>query len=94
MSDAGLANGTFYAHFGSKNELAAAAVADQLQIQHDVLNELPDDGRSLRSFIVDCLSANHRDHPGFGIEGLDGLIQCRSPCGRRSRGLPVREDKE
>jgi TetR/AcrR family transcriptional regulator, transcriptional repressor for nem operon len=66
MSDAGLTNGAFYAHFGSKNELVAAVVADQLQIQHDILDTLPEDGRSLQSFIIEYLSSDHRDHPEEG----------------------------
>ena len=31
MKDAGLTNGAFYAHFASKDDLVATAVADQLQ---------------------------------------------------------------
>ena len=34
MKDAGLTNGAFYAHFESKDDLVAAAIADQLYAQH------------------------------------------------------------
>ncbi len=34
MKDAGLTNGTLYAHFASKDELVAAAIADQMRAQH------------------------------------------------------------
>ena len=37
MSDAGLTNGAFYAHFESKDDLVANVVADQLAIQRAVL---------------------------------------------------------
>jgi TetR/AcrR family transcriptional regulator, transcriptional repressor for nem operon len=33
MADAGLTNGAFYAHFASKADLVATAVADQLRQQ-------------------------------------------------------------
>ena len=39
MADAGLTNGAFYAHFDSKEDLVATAVADQLR-EH-VVGELP-----------------------------------------------------
>ena len=61
MSDAGLTNGAFYAHFASKDELVAVVIADQLAAQLNTLEALPDDGRSLRSYIEGYLSANHRD---------------------------------
>ncbi|HEY9315936.1 TetR/AcrR family transcriptional regulator [Williamsia sp.] len=66
MKDAGLTNGAFYAHFGSKDELVAATVADQLQFQHDTIEALPDDRASLEEFIADYLSPRHRDHPEEG----------------------------
>ncbi|MDZ7910506.1 MAG: TetR/AcrR family transcriptional regulator [Rhodococcus sp. (in: high G+C Gram-positive bacteria)] len=66
MKDAGLTNGAFYAHFGSKDELVAAAVSDQLRFQHDTIEALPDDRASLDAFIADYLSPHHRDHPEDG----------------------------
>ncbi|MBY4207997.1 TetR/AcrR family transcriptional regulator [Rhodococcus fascians] len=66
MKDAGLTNGAFYAHFDSTDELVAAAVADQLRAQHDLIEALPDDRASLDAFIADYLSPHHRDHPEDG----------------------------
>jgi len=37
MADAGLTNGAFYAHFASKEDLVATAVADQLREQRESL---------------------------------------------------------
>ncbi|HJQ89523.1 MAG TPA: TetR family transcriptional regulator, partial [Propionibacteriaceae bacterium] len=34
MKDAGLTNGAFYAHFASKDDLVAEAIADQLHALH------------------------------------------------------------
>ena len=42
MSDAGLTNGAFYAHFESKDDLVANVVADQLRAQHATLGSLPE----------------------------------------------------
>ncbi|KXX58256.1 TetR/AcrR family transcriptional regulator [Rhodococcus sp. LB1] len=61
MSDAGLTNGAFYAHFASKDELVAVVLADQLTKQLDTLRAIPDDGHSLQSYIEGYLSASHRD---------------------------------
>src|SRR5213076_1144831 len=38
MADAGLTNGAFYAHFASKEDLVATAVADQLSVQGESLS--------------------------------------------------------
>ena len=35
MADAGLTNGAFYAHFASKDDLVATAVADQMRAQRE-----------------------------------------------------------
>lgn len=66
MKDAGLTNGAFYSHFDSKDDLVAAAVADQLKFQHDTIEALPQDRASLDAFISDYLSPRHRDHPEEG----------------------------
>ncbi|MHA6742338.1 TetR/AcrR family transcriptional regulator [Rhodococcus erythropolis] len=66
MSDAGLTNGAFYAHFSSKDELVAVVLADQLATQLDTLRGLSDDGQALRTFIESYLSASHRDQPEVG----------------------------
>ena len=38
MADAGLTNGAFYAHFDSKEDLVASAVADQLRDQREAFS--------------------------------------------------------
>ncbi|TQC42685.1 TetR/AcrR family transcriptional regulator [Rhodococcus sp. WS4] len=66
MSDAGLTNGAFYSHFGSKDQLVAVTVADQLEAQEETLRALLSDDGSLHSFVEDYLSCDHRDHPAQG----------------------------
>jgi TetR/AcrR family transcriptional regulator, transcriptional repressor for nem operon len=56
MADAGLTNGAFYAHFDSKEDLVASAVADQLRQQRDVFS-----GQSLEAIVRRYLSPQHRD---------------------------------
>jgi AcrR family transcriptional regulator len=56
MSDAGLTNGAFYAHFTSKEDLVANVLADQLRAQRHNLNSQPQTGRdSKRSSAPICL---------------------------------------
>jgi TetR/AcrR family transcriptional regulator, transcriptional repressor for nem operon len=79
MSDAGLTNGAFYAHFDSKDDLVANVVADQLAAQRVVLNSLPEGVAALEDFIRDYLSAQHRDNPGAGCPSaalLDEIGRC------------------
>ncbi|MFC5730804.1 MULTISPECIES: TetR/AcrR family transcriptional regulator [Nocardioides] len=65
MKDAGLTNGAFYAHFQSKEDLVATAVADQLREQRERFNAQPPSGRVER-FVRTYLSAVHRDNPDHG----------------------------
>lgn len=79
MSDAGLTNGAFYAHFPSKVDLVANVVADQLRIQHDVLSALPPGRAAIEEFVREYLSPHHRDHPEFGCPNaalLDEVGRC------------------
>ena len=79
MSDAGLTNGAFYAHFESKDDLVANVVADQLATQHAVLASLPDGRAALEEFIRDYLAPEHRDTPSTGCPSaalLDEVGRC------------------
>jgi TetR/AcrR family transcriptional regulator, transcriptional repressor for nem operon len=66
MADAGLTNGAFYAHFDSKDDLIATAVADQLRAQAEHLRALPPGKAGVEEFVRWYLSAEHRDNPGDG----------------------------
>lgn len=66
MSDAGLTNGAFYAHFQSKDDLVANVVADQLRRQRDSLKSLPPGRAALEEFVRGYLAPNHRDDPSTG----------------------------
>ena len=55
MSDAGLTNGAFYAHFTSKEDLVANVLADQLRAQRQSFDAQPSIGRdSKRSSAPTC----------------------------------------
>jgi AcrR family transcriptional regulator len=66
MSDAGLTNGAFYAHFTSKEDLVAHVLADQLRAQRQSLDSEPSDRAGLEAFIRAYLSPQHRDHSADG----------------------------
>jgi len=80
MADAGLTNGAFYAHFGSKEELVAAAVADQLHGQQERIGALAGTGRvGLEQIAREYLSVEHRDNVGDGCASaalLDEIGRC------------------
>jgi TetR/AcrR family transcriptional regulator, transcriptional repressor for nem operon len=61
MSDAGLTNGAFYAHFASKDDLVATVVADQLRAQGERLRVLPPGEAGIEQFVREYLSVEHRD---------------------------------
>jgi TetR/AcrR family transcriptional regulator, transcriptional repressor for nem operon len=66
MSDAGLTNGAFYAHFASKEDLVANVLADQLRAQHQSFDAQPPDRGGLEAFIRSYLSPQHRDQCADG----------------------------
>lgn len=79
MSDAGLTNGAFYAHFSSKDDLVANVVADQLRAQCENLSSLPPGRGPLEAFVREYLSPHHRDHPDTGCPNaalLDEIGRC------------------
>jgi TetR/AcrR family transcriptional regulator, transcriptional repressor for nem operon len=61
MSDAGLTNGAFYAHFKSKEDLVANVLADQLRAQRESFDDQPSDRAGLEAFVRSYLSPEHRD---------------------------------
>ena len=61
MADAGLTNGAFYAHFASKEDLVATAVADQLRVQGERYSAAPPGREGVRKMVREYLSVTHRD---------------------------------
>jgi len=66
MSDAGLTNGAFYAHFVSKEDLVANVLADQLRTQRHSFDAQPSVRAGLEAFIRTYLSPQHRDQCADG----------------------------
>jgi AcrR family transcriptional regulator len=66
MSDAGLTNGAFYAHFTSKEDLVANVLADQLRAQRQSFDSQPSDRAGLEAFVRAYLSPQHRDQCADG----------------------------
>jgi TetR/AcrR family transcriptional regulator, transcriptional repressor for nem operon len=66
MSDAGLTNGAFYAHFDSKDDLVATVVGDELHRQATTFGELPEGRAGLEEFVRWYLSREHRQHRDTG----------------------------
>ncbi|MFJ4539975.1 TetR/AcrR family transcriptional regulator [Streptomyces tibetensis] len=79
MSDAGLTNGAFYAHFESKDDLVAHVVAEQLRTQVEQYDKLRPGLAGLEDLIRGYLSPEHRDNPGDGCPSaalLDEIGRC------------------
>ena len=82
MSDAGLTNGAFYAHFASKEDLVANVLAEQLRVQRESFRAAPSDRAGLESLIRAYLSPEHRDQPADGCPSaalLDEIGRCTEP---------------
>jgi len=82
MTDAGLTNGAFYAHFKSKEDLVANVLADQLRAQCQSLDALPPGRAGLEMLVRLYLSAEHREQYADGCPSaalLDEVV-------RRPRG--------
>jgi TetR/AcrR family transcriptional repressor of nem operon len=65
MKAAGLTHGAFYAHFGSKEELQAAAVAHGIKVSLERMQR-SNSKKSKGSYADRYLSRRHRDNPGDG----------------------------
>ena len=79
MADAGLTNGAFYAHFASKEDLVATAVADQLRNQRESLGTLAPGRAGVEKYEREYLSVQHRDNPDDGCPSaalLDEIGRC------------------
>ncbi|HEX5922861.1 MAG TPA: TetR/AcrR family transcriptional regulator [Baekduia sp.] len=84
MSDAGLTNGAFYAHFTSKEDLVANVLADQLLAQRQSLDSEPSDRAGLEAFIRSYLSPQHRDQCADGCPSAALLDEiARRPAATR-----------
>jgi len=79
MADAGLTNGAFYAHFASKEDLVATAVADQLREQSTNFSAQAPGRDGLEQIVRRYLSVQHRDNPDDGCPSaalLDEIGRC------------------
>jgi len=79
MSDAGLTNGAFYAHFDSKDDLVATVVGEELGRQAMSFGELPPGRAGLEEFVRWYLSREHREHRDAGCPSaalLDEIGRC------------------
>ena len=84
MSDAGLTNGAFYAHFSSKEDLVANVLADQLHAQRQTFHAQPPDRAGLEAFIRAYLSPQHRDQYADGCPSAALLDEiARRPAATR-----------
>jgi TetR/AcrR family transcriptional regulator, transcriptional repressor for nem operon len=84
MSDAGLTNGAFYAHFASKEDLVANVLADQLRAQRQRLDSQASDRAGLEAFVRSYLSPQHRDQSADGCPSAALLDEiARRPAATR-----------
>jgi TetR/AcrR family transcriptional repressor of nem operon len=85
MSDAGLTNGAFYAHFTSKEDLVANVLADQLRNQRQSFDAQPSDRAGLVAIIRSYLSPQHRDQYADGCPSAALLDEiARRPAATRA----------
>ena len=97
MADAGLTNGAFYAHFASKEDLVATAVAEQLRAQAGGFGAQPPGAAGVEQIVREYLSVGHRDHREEGCPSaalLDEIGRCSDTTKQAFTGgvLAVVED--
>jgi TetR/AcrR family transcriptional regulator, transcriptional repressor for nem operon len=79
MADAGLTHGAFYAHFTSKEDLVATALADQLREQREWIAGVAPGRAGAEQILRSYLSPWHRDSPEEGCPSaalLDEICRC------------------
>jgi TetR/AcrR family transcriptional repressor of nem operon len=82
MADAGLTNGAFYAHFGSKEELVATTISEQMRGQREWFASFPAGRDGVERIVRVYLSPRHRDNPEDGCSSaalLDEIGRCAEP---------------
>ena len=89
MAKAGLTHGGFYAHFRSKDELIAEAIAHMFDDRYEVFRkcmEGVEPARGLAAYIDGYLTVRHRDapHRGCPLPSLSGDL-ARMPAAARKR---------
>jgi AcrR family transcriptional regulator len=85
MADAGLTNGAFYAHFASKDDLVASAVASQLREQRESLSTVAPGRAGIEQYVRAYLSAEHRDNPADGCPSAALLDEIARATGATKR---------
>ncbi len=89
MAKAGLTHGAFYAHFESKDDLVAQAIAQMFAESSQRMrarSDDPDPAIALVKFIDNYLSTRHRDHPELGcpLPSLAGELARLPEAARRN----------
>ena len=79
MAKAGLTHGAFYAHFHSKDDLVAQAIAQMFEESYQrflARTDHPDPAVAMAKFIDSYLSTRHRDNPHLGcpLPSLSGEL--------------------
>jgi len=74
MTESGLTNGAFYAHFASKNELVRETIARAMERQRQEMEE-QSRGEGLEGVIRSYLSVRHRDHADDGCPSAAMLAE-------------------
>src|SRR5687767_14572633 len=89
MSEAGLTNGAFYAHFASKEDLVANVLADQLRTQRQSFDAQPPARGGLEAFIRSYLSVQHRDQFADGCPSAALLDEIARRPAATNRSTPT-----